>query len=320
MEIAIPDDYQDAVRGLACFSKLAGHTVTVFNDTLKDLDGLAARLATAEVLVLIRERTIISEALLARLPRLRMISQTGKGVAHIDLEACARRGITVATGTGSPYAPAELTWALLLAAARRIPQEAARLRAGGWQSTLGMGLRGRTLGIWGYGKIGQVVAGYGRAFGMNVLAWGRAGSLARAQADGFETAASAEDLLARSDALSLHVKLAPDTRGLVSAAHLALMKPEAILVNTSRAELIAPGALVAALKAGRPGFAAVDVYEEEPVLGAAHPLLALDNALCTPHLGYVERDSYELYFGQAFANVLDWAAGLPAADNPAALT
>ena len=320
MEIAIPDDYQDAVRGLACFSKLAGHTVTVFNDTLKDLDGLAARLATAEVLVLIRERTIISEALLARLPRLRMISQTGKGVAHIDLEACARRGITVATGTGSPYAPAELTWALLLAAARRIPQEAARLRAGGWQSTLGMGLRGRTLGIWGYGKIGQVVAGYGRAFGMNVLAWGRAGSLARAQADGFETAASAEDLLARSDALSLHVKLAPDTRGLVSAAHLALMKPEAILVNTSRAELIAPGALVAALKAGRPGFAAVDVYEEEPVLGAAHPLLALENALCTPHLGYVERDSYELYFGQAFANVLDWAAGLPAADNPAALT
>ena len=310
MEIAIPDDYQDAVRGLACFSKLAGHTVTVFNDTLKDLDGLAARLATAEVLVLIRERTIISEALLARLPRLRMISQTGKGVAHIDLEACARRGITVATGTGSPYAPAELTWALLLAAARRIPQEAARLRAGGWQSTLGMGLRGRTLGIWGYGKIGQVVAGYGRAFGMNVLAWGRAGSLARAQADGFETAASAEDLLARSDALSLHVKLAPDTRGLVSAAHLALMKPEAILVNTSRAELIAPGALVAALKAGRPGFAAVDVYEEEPVLGAAHPLLALDNALCTPHLGYVERDSYELYFGQAFDNVLAWVAGL----------
>ena len=310
MEIAIPDDYQDAVRGLACFSKLAGHTVTVFNDTLKDLDGLAARLATAEVLVLIRERTIISEALLARLPRLRMISQTGKGVAHIDLDACARRGITVATGTGSPYAPAELTWALLLAAARRIPQEAARLRAGGWQSTLGMGLRGRTLGIWGYGKIGQVVAGYGRAFGMNVLAWGRAGSLARAQADGFETAASAEDLLARSDALSLHVKLAPDTRGLVSAAHLALMKPEAILVNTSRAELIAPGALVAALKAGRPGFAAVDVYEEEPVLGAAHPLLALDNALCTPHLGYVERDSYELYFGQAFDNVLAWVAGL----------
>ena len=310
MEIAIPDDYQDAVRGLACFSKLAGHTVTVFNDTLKDLDGLAARLATAEVLVLIRERTIISEALLARLPRLRMISQTGKGVAHIDLEACARRGITVATGSGSPYAPAELTWALLLAAARRIPQEAARLRAGGWQSTLGMGLRGRTLGIWGYGKIGQVVAGYGRAFGMNVLAWGRAGSLARAQADGFETAASAEDLLARSDALSLHVKLAPDTRGLVSAAHLALMKPEAILVNTSRAELIAPGALVAALKAGRPGFAAVDVYEEEPVLGAAHPLLALDNALCTPHLGYVERDSYELYFGQAFDNVLAWVAGL----------
>ena len=309
MEIAIPDDYQGVVRQLACFSKLAGHTVTIYTDTVKDLDALAARLAPAEVLVLIRERTVISDALLARLPRLRMISQTGKGAAHIDLEACARRGITVATGTGSPYAPAELTWALLLAAARRIPREVAGLKAGGWQSTLGMGLRGRTLGIWGYGKIGQVVAGYGRAFGMTVLAWGRAGSLARAQADGFETAASPEELLARSDALSLHVKLTPDTRGLVTAAHLALMKPEAILVNTSRAELIAPGALAAALKAGRPGFAAVDVYEDEPVLGAAHPLLALENALCTPHLGYVERDSYALYFGQAFDNVLNWAAG-----------
>ncbi|MBK8833291.1 MAG: D-2-hydroxyacid dehydrogenase family protein [Anaerolineae bacterium] len=310
MEIAIPDDYQGVVRQLACFSKLGGHTVTIYTDTVKDLDALAARLAPAEVLVLIRERTVISDALLARLPRLRMISQTGKGAAHIDLEACARRGITVATGTGSPYAPAELTWALLLAAARRIPREVAGLKAGGWQSTLGMGLRGRTLGIWGYGKIGQVVAGYGRAFGMTVLAWGRAGSLARAQADGFETAASPEELLARSDALSLHVKLTPDTRGLVTAAHLALMKPEAILVNTSRAELIAPGALAAALKAGRPGFAAVDVYEDEPVLGAAHPLLALENALCTPHLGYVERDSYELYFGQAFDNVLAWVAGL----------
>jgi len=309
MEIAIPDDYQGVVRQLACFSKLAGHTVTIYTDTVKDLDALAARLAPAEVLVLIRERTVISDALLARLPRLRMISQTGKGAAHIDLEACARRGITVETGTGSPYAPAELTWALLLAAARRIPREVAGLKAGGWQSTLGIGLRGRTLGIWGYGKIGQVVAGYGRAFGMTVLAWGRAGSLARAQADGFETAASPEELLARSDALSLHVKLTPDTRGLVTAAHLALMKPEAILVNTSRAELIAPGALAAALKAGRPGFAAVDVYEDEPVLGAAHPLLALDNALCTPHLGYVERDSYALYFGQAFDNVLNWAAG-----------
>ena len=309
MEIVIPDDYQDAVRHLACFSKLGGHTVTIYTDTVKDLDALAARLAPAEVLVLIRERTVISDALLARLPRLRMISQTGKGAAHIDLEACARRGITVATGTGSPYAPAELTWALLLAAARRIPREVAGLKAGGWQSTLGIGLRGRTLGIWGYGKIGQVVAGYGRAFGMTVLAWGRAGSLARAQADGFETAASPEELLARSDALSLHVKLTPDTRGLVTAAHLALMKPEAILVNTSRAELIAPGALAAALKAGRPGFAAVDVYEDEPVLGAAHPLLALENALCTPHLGYVERDSYALYFGQAFDNVLNWAAG-----------
>lgn len=307
MRILIPDDYQDAVRGLACFSKLAGHDVTVFTDTVKEIDALAERLQTAEALVLIRERTRISDALLERLPNLKLISQTGKGTSHIDMAACTRHGVVVAAGTGSPYAPAELTWALVLAALRHIPHEVARLRAGHWQSTLGTGLRGRTLGIWGYGKIGSLVAGYGRAFGMNVLVWGREGSLSRAQADGYATAADRQTLLEQADVLSLHLKLDKETRGIVTAADLARMKPDALLVNTSRAELIEPGALEAALRAGRPGFAAVDVYEEEPVLGANHPLLALDNAVCTPHLGYVEKDSYESYFGQAFDQVVAFA-------------
>lgn len=311
MHIVIPDDYQDAVRGLACFAKLAGHSVTVHTDTVKEIGALAERFREADALVLIRERTRITQALLERLPRLRLISQTGKGTAHIDLAACARHGVVVTAGTGSPYAPAELTWALVLAALRHVPCEVARLRAGHWQSTMGTGLRGRTLGIWGYGKIGTLVARYGRAFEMDVRVWGREGSLSRARSDGYALFAGREELFERSDVLSLHLKLSAETRGIVTAGDLARMRPDALLVNTSRAELIAPGALEAALRAGRPGFAAVDVYEEEPVLGAAHPLLALDNALCTPHLGYVERDGYESYFGQAFDQVLAFAAGRP---------
>jgi D-3-phosphoglycerate dehydrogenase / 2-oxoglutarate reductase len=311
MRIVIPDDYQDAVRGLACFAKLAGHSVTVFTDTVKEIDALAERFREADALVLIRERTRITEALLERLPRLKLISQTGKGTAHIDLAACARRGVVVTAGTGSPYAPAELTWALVLAALRHLPHEVARLRAGHWQSTMGTGLRGRTLGIWGYGKIGTLVAGYGRAFGMDVLVWGREGSLSRARSEGHALAAGREELFERSDVLSLHLKLSAETRGIVAASDLARMRPDALLVNTSRAELIADGVLETALRAGRPGFAAVDVYEEEPVLGAAHPLLALDNAVCTPHLGYVERDGYELYFGQAFDQVVAFAENRP---------
>jgi D-3-phosphoglycerate dehydrogenase len=311
MNIVIPDDYQDAVRGLSCFAKLAGHDVTIHCDTVKDEDALAARFGEADALVLIRERTAITDTLLARLPRLKLISQTGKGTAHIDVAACVRRGVIVSAGTGSPYAPAELTWALVLAAMRRIPQEAARLRAGQWQSTIGTLLRGRTLGVWGYGKIGSLVAGYGRAFGMRVVVWGREGSLSRAVADGYETALNKETLLAESDVLTLHLRLTKETRGIMTAADLASMKRDALLVNTSRAELIEPNALAAALRAGRPGFAAVDVYEEEPVLGAAHPLLQLENAVCTPHLGYVEKDSYELYFGQAFDQVAAFAAGTP---------
>lgn len=309
MKIVIPDDYQNAVRGLDSFSKMAGHEVTIYNDTVKDLDTLVERFQEAEALVLIRERTAISEALLERLPKLKLISQTGKGIAHIDLPACTKAGVIVSAGGGTPYAPAELTWALALAAARHIPQEVARLKAGGWQSTIGFNLRGRTLGVFGYGKIGSLVAGYGRAFGMNVLVWGREGSLERATAEGYEIAASRHDLFERSDVLSLHVRLVPETRGLITASDLERMKPTAVLVNTSRAELVAHGALEQALRAGRPGYAAVDVFESEPAIG--DPLLQLDNVIATPHLGYVEKDSYELYFGSAFDQILAYAAGNP---------
>jgi D-3-phosphoglycerate dehydrogenase / 2-oxoglutarate reductase len=311
MHIIIPDDYQDAVRTLDCFSKLGGNTVTIYNDTIRDLDTLAARLEPAEVLVLIRERTRITEELLARLPRLKLIAQTGRGTIHIDIPACTRRGVVVTAGGGSPYATAELTWGLILAATRFIPQEVAGLRAGKWQSHFGRGLNGRTLGIWGYGNIGKMVVSYGRAFGMKVLVWGRSGSLTRAHADGLAPAPDKEIFLQESDVLSVHIKLNAETRGIITAYDLALMRPEALFVNTSRAGLIEPGALVAALRAGRPGFAAVDVYEDEPIWGADHPLLALDNVICTPHLGYVEKDSYELYFRQAFDQVLAFVEGYP---------
>jgi D-3-phosphoglycerate dehydrogenase len=309
MHIVIPDDTQDAVRGLDCFSKLAGHTVTIYNDTVKDVETLAARFEDADALVLIRERTAISAELLSRLPRLKLICQTGRGTPHIDLDACTRAGVAVTTGSGTPYATAELTWALILAAMRHLPGEVENLRAGRWGRTLGVGLRGRTLCIFGYGKIGEVVAGYGRAFGMRVLAWGRDGSLARAQADGYETVNSQQALFEAADVLSLHIKLVAETRGIVTAGDLARMKPTSLLVNTSRADLIEAGALAAALRAGRPGYAAVDVYESEPVLD--HPLLHLPNALCTPHLGYVEKDSYEDYFATAIDQVLAFAAGKP---------
>jgi D-3-phosphoglycerate dehydrogenase len=309
MKIVIPDDYQDAVRTLACFSKLDGHEVTVYHDSVTDVDALAERFQEAEALVLIRERTAIGEALLERLPKLKVIAQTGRGMPHIDLAACTRHGVLVTSGGGSATATAELTWALVLAATRHIPQEVASMKAGCWQSRLGVGLSGRTLGIFGYGKIGSVVAGYGRAFGMKVVVWGREGSLTRAQADGYETVGSQAELFERADVLSLHIKLTKETRGMVTAGDLARMKPTALLVNTSRADLIEAGALEAALKAGRPGWAAVDVYESEPVVD--HPLLHLENALCTPHIGYVEKDSYELYFGSAFDHLLAYIAGQP---------
>lgn len=309
MKIVIPDDYQDCVRHLDAFAMLEGHEVTIYDDTVTDEDALVERFQDADALVLIRERTPISESLLARLPNLKAISQTGGGAAHVDMAACKRHGVTVMAGTGSPYAAAELTWGLVLAAMRHIPEEFENLKAGRWQRTLGTGLKGRTLGIFGYGKIGKLIARYGQAFEMNVLVWGREGSRSRAAEAGLDVAASQAELFERSDVLSLHLRLNADTRGIVSAEDLARMKPAALLVNTSRAPLIDPGALETALREGRPGRAAVDVFDEEPV--TSHPLLALPNFLATPHLGYVEKDSYELYFGDAFDNLLAFDAGRP---------
>lgn len=311
MHIVIPDDYQNCVRHLDAFKQLNGHQVTIYNDTVSDIDTLATRFADADALVLTRERTAITPALLARLPKLKIISQTGKVSNHLKLGDCTARGVAVAEGIGGPVATAELTWALLLAAMRHLPQEVARLKAGQWQHTLGRQVKGKRLGVWAYGKIGKIVAGYGKAFGMHVWVWGRAGSVAAAQADGFAAAPSRDAFFAESDIVSLHVRLNADTRGLIKAADLARMKSDALIVNTSRAELIEFDALANALKAGRPGFAAVDVYESEPVLGAQHPLLALPNAVCTPHLGYVEASNYEMYYGDAFGNIIAFAAGRP---------
>ncbi|GCE31870.1 glyoxylate reductase [Dictyobacter alpinus] len=309
MKIVIPDDYQDAVRTLDCFASLTGHEVTIYNDSTQDVKKLAERFQDSDALVLIRERTAITEDLLSQLPKLKFISQTGRGMPHIDLDACNRHGIPVAAGGGSPYSTAELTWGLILATLRHIPQEVANLKAGRWQSTLGLGLHGRVLGIFGYGNIGKLVANYGRAFGMQVIVWGREGSLSRAQADGFAVANSQQQLFEQADVLSIHVKLLPETRGIVTASDLQRMKPDALFVNTSRALLVAPDALEEALHTGHPGYAAVDVYEVEPL--TTSPLLQMDNVVCTPHLGYVEKGSYEVYFKEAFDNLLAFAAGNP---------
>ena len=313
MKISILDDYQNVVRTLGAYKKLEGHDVTIWNDHTKDENVLADRLKETEALVLIRERTPIRTSLIERLPKLRIVSQRSV-YPHIDVEALTRRGIVLSSDMhpGKPsFATAELTWGLVIAALRHIPQEVAALKAGRWQSTVGLGLRGRNLGIYGYGRIGAQVAGYGRAFGMNVSAWGREGSLQRAQADGYAVAPSRAAFFEQCDVISLHVRLRPETRGMVTAGDLARMKPTALIVNTSRAGLIAPGALVDALKQGRPGMAAVDVYEEEPVLNAAHPLLHMDNVVATPHLGYVERDGYESQFSSTFDQILAFAAGKP---------
>ncbi|VWB89258.1 3-phosphoglycerate dehydrogenase [Burkholderia lata] len=332
MKIAILDDYQDAVRKLNCFEMLADHDVKVFNNTVRGLGQLASRLAEVEALVLIRERTPISSQLLAKLPNLRMISQTGRISSHIDLEACTDRGIAVLEGTGSPIAPAELTWALVMAAQRRIPQYVANLKQGAWQQSglktsamppnfgLGQVLRGQTLGIWGYGKIGRLVAGYGKAFGMNVLIWGREHSLEAARADGYTAAESREALFEQSDVLSLHLRMHDDTRGIVKQEDLMRMKPTSLLVNTSRAELLEENALVNALSHNRPGMVAIDVFESEPIL-QGYSLLRMENVICTPHIGYVERESYELYFSAAFRNILAFDQGdMSSVVNPEALT
>jgi D-3-phosphoglycerate dehydrogenase len=313
MKISILDDYHDTVRSLSCFGQLAGHEVTIWNDHVQNDDALAERLRETQVLVLIRERTKIRAPLLERLPELRLISQRSV-YPHIDIEACTRLGVIVSSNqhAGTPsYAAAELTWGLVLAAMREIPQQMAALKAGKWQIGVGNTLRDKTLGIYGYGRIGSVVAGYGKAFGMNVLVWARPETLLKARADGYATAPSKEAFFERCDIISLHMRLVPATRHIVTAADLARMKPTALIVNTSRAPLIEPDALVNALRRGRPGMAAVDVYEEEPVLDPKHPLLTMDNVVCTPHLGYVTRDEYEVQFVDIFEQITAYAAGTP---------
>jgi D-3-phosphoglycerate dehydrogenase len=313
MKISILDDYHDTLRGLDCFGKLAGHEVTIWNDHVQDIDPLAERLRDTEVLVLIRERTEIRAPLLERLHKLRLISQRSV-YPHIDIDACTGAGVIVSSGQhpGTPsYATAELTWGLVLAAMRQIPQQMAALKSGQWQIGVGSTLRGKTLGIYGYGRIGSVVAGYGKAFGMTVLVWAREAALARARADGYAIAPGKQDFFEACDVVSLHMRLVEATRGIVTAADLARMKPSALLVNTSRAPLIEPGALAAALRAGRPGMAAVDVYEKEPLRDRNHPLLALENVVCTPHIGYVSREEYEIQFSDIFDQIIAFAAGTP---------
>lgn len=322
MNIIILDDYQDAVRKLRCATKLEPYNAKVFTNTVKGIGQLSVRLRDADVLVLIRERTHFPRQLLEKLPKLKLISQTGRVGSHIDLEACTRLGIAVAEGASSPVAPAELTWALIMAAMRRLPQYIGNLKHGAWQQSglkaasmppnfgLGQVLRGKTLGVWGYGRIGRLVCGYGRAFGMRVQVWGSEASRAQAAADGHAAAATREAFFETSDVLSLHLRLVDATRAVVGLDDLARMKPTALFVNTSRAELVADGALVSALNKGRPGLAAIDVFEAEPIL-QGHPLLRLENAVCTPHIGYVEADAYETFFGAAFDNVVNFIANQP---------
>jgi D-3-phosphoglycerate dehydrogenase / 2-oxoglutarate reductase len=322
VKITILDDYFDTLRTLPCFSKLAGHDVEIWTDHVDDVDVLAERLKETEALVLIRERTAIPAPLLERLTKLKLISQRSV-YPHIDIEACTRRGVIVSSDqhAGTPsYAAAELTWGLILAAMRQIPQQMNALLAGRWQIGVGRTLRGKTLGIHGYGRIGATVAGYGHAFGMNVVVWASPPSRLRGREDGYEVADSQRSLYEQCDVVSLHLRLVPETRGIVTSADLAAMKPDSLLVNTSRAGLIEPNALAEALRSGRPGMAAVDVYENEPLTDPAHPLLAMERVVCTPHIGYVTRDEYEIQFSDIFEQIVAYTAGHPInVVNPAAL-
>src|ERR1044072_5076629 len=308
MKIVIPDDYQFATKNLDCLGLLTSHEVKILGDIHQDPQAPAV-LAEAECLVLIRERTKIDAGFLRQTPRLKLISQTGKIGRHIDLAACTAAGVAVVEGTGSPIAPAELTWALVMAARRKLVQAVIDMRQGQWQTNIGQALYGQTLGVWGFGKIGRLIAGYGRAFGMNVEIWGREASRQAASAEGYTVSASKESFFASADVLTVHLRLINETRGIITANDLARMKPSALFVNTSRAELVADGALETALEQGRPGYAALDVFTEEPIYDVGHPLLKLPNVICTPHLGYVEHNGYELYFSKAFDNVVDFFAG-----------
>lgn len=313
MKVSILDDYFDTLRSLRCFHKLDGHEVAVWNDHIQDVDALAARLKDTDGLVLIRERTQIREPLLERLDRLRLISQRSV-YPHIDIDACTRRAVIVSSDqhAGSPsYATAELTWGLIIAAVREIPQQMFALRSGTWQIGVGSTLRDKVLGIYGYGRIGATVAGYGKAFGMNVVVWARETSLQRARSDGYAVAESKRAFFQSCDVISLHMRLVRETRGIVTSDDLSCMKPTALLVNTSRAPLIEPGALIQALRRGRPGMAAIDVYEDEPLRDPTHPLLQMDNVVCTPHIGYVTREEYEIQFSDIFDQIVAYAAGNP---------
>lgn len=312
MKIAVLDDYQDVFRKLDCSARLKGHDTVVYHDSLKDPAKLAERLAEADAVILLQQRTPFPRAAAEKMRRLRLISQTGRNAGHIDLAACTEKGIVVSAGAAAASNhTAELTWGLIFSALRHIPEEVRRLKAGMWQETLGTTVAGRTLGVYAYGRIGSIVARAGRAFEMRVVCWGREGSTGRARADGYEVAASREAFFESADVLSLHLPLNAETRGIVKLADLRRMKPEALIVNTSRAPIVEAGALVTALEEGRPGRAAVDVYEDEPVLDAKHPLLAMNNAVCTPHLGYVDRDTYEKHYGAAIEQILAFAAGKP---------
>lgn len=311
MHIVISDDHQDCIRHLSCFEKLNGHTVEIFNNSVSGTDALAERYKNAEALVLIRERTVITRELLDRLPKLKVISQTGKMASHVDLQACKEKGIVVMDGRGSGAATAELNMLLILAALRRLVEEVARLKNGQWQGYLGDQLSGKVLGVYGFGRIGKQVCHLGKAFGAKPLVWGRESSLQNAAQEGFAVASSKENFFRTSDIVCLQLRLNDETRHIVRAQDLAMMKPTSLLVNASRAELIEPGALEVGLKQGRPAYAAIDTYESEPILGANHPLLHLPNCLCTPHIGFVERDNYEAYFGIAFDNINAYIAGSP---------
>ena len=313
MHVTILDDYFDTLRTLACFKKLDGHTVRVWTDHVQDTEVLAGRLKDTEVLVLIRERTEIRAPLVERLPKLRLISQRSV-YPHIDVDACTRHGVIVSSSQHADtpsYAAAELTWGLILAAMRQIPNQMRSLQSGSWQSGVGDSLRGKTLGIHGYGRIGATVAGYGTAFAMRVLVWASEPSRRRARADGHAAAENQETFYEACDIVSLHLRLVPATRGVVTRSDLARMKPTALLVNTSRAALIAPDALLHALRSGRPGMAALDVYEGEPVRDPIDPLLTLPNVVCTPHIGYVTRDEYEIQFSDVFDQIVAFADGHP---------
>lgn len=311
MKIAILDDYQHAVKALDCYKILEGQDVLILDRTIKEESRLAAQLKGVEILVLIRERTAITNSLLDQLPDLKLISQTGKISNHLDLAACTRHGIAVAEGIGSPVAPAELTWALIMNTVRKIPQAIQGMQAGNWQVNIGSVIRDKTIGIWGYGKIGKMIAGYAHAFGAHVLVWGSEASRNNAVSDGFTMAATKEEFFSNTDVISLHLRLTAATSGIVTAADLSRMKPSSILINTARAELIEKGALLQCLRQGRPAGAGLDVYEEEPVYDAGFELLKMPNVVCTPHLGYVEQNSYELYFGKAFENVMSYVNGNP---------